>query len=509
MMLENRLFKKRPQFINRSYLFISTFVFCVLVVMLSISSVWGSSSPIPDSKIKAAIERSFSLDSAVYNRLVNVNTENGIVILSGQVDNLLTLERVVEIAQTVKGVKSVVNNMTVQPRQRQDYEIEFDLHNSFLRDPATETYEIRASVNNGEVSLTGKVDSYQEKVLAGKIAKGVNGVREINNRILVDFKNERFDQEIQADIKRRLEMDVWVFDETVEVQVEQGKVKLSGVVNSEKEKNRVRFDSWVSGVKGVDDTALKTNSWIRSDLYRKKQFKVLNEKEIEKTLNEALALDPRVNPFSIQVQVAGHTVTLEGEVDNLRARQSAEKTAANTVGVGVVKNNIQISIGEKRSLSDFELEREIEQAFERHLLIEKFDIDVKVENGRVFIYGEVDTQMDKARVEDQAAAFRGVEEINNHLSVRFSWPWKSDEDIRKDIENELFWSFLVDFDEIEVTVENGIAKLTGSVSNWKEVRAAVQNAFEGGAKKVKTLLKLGDRFVINMAFDYRYLDVDS
>jgi osmotically-inducible protein OsmY len=63
---------------------------------------------------------------------------------------------------------------------------------------------------------------------------------------------------------------------------------------------------------------------------------------------------------------------------------------------------------------------------------------------------------------------------------------KSDDRIEEDIESELFWSFFVDSDNVEVSVDDGIATLTGVVGSWQELKAAVENAFDGGAVGVRS-----------------------
>lgn len=50
--------------------------------------------------------------------------------------------------------------------------------------------------------------------------------------------------------------------------------------------------------------------------------------------------------------------------------------------------------------------------------------------------------------------------------------------------DDLFWSPYVDSHRVEVRVEAGQAVLKGRVTNRFVARAAVQNAFEGGAKTV-------------------------
>lgn len=69
-------------------------------------------------------------------------------------------------------------------------------------------------------------------------------------------------------------------------------------------------------------------------------------------------------------------------------------------------------------------------------------------------------------------------------------PAKSDQQIREDIESEYFWSPFVDGSTITVMVDNGMAILSGEVNTWSEHKAAVDNAFDGGATSVKSYLDI-------------------
>lgn len=67
---------------------------------------------------------------------------------------------------------------------------------------------------------------------------------------------------------------------------------------------------------------------------------------------------------------------------------------------------------------------------------------------------------------------------------------RSDAEIRADIKDQLAWSPFVDAERIIVTVEDGVATLTGSVVSWAAMDAATENAFEGGATWVRNRLEV-------------------
>ena len=73
----------------------------------------------------------------------------------------------------------------------------------------------------------------------------------------------------------------------------------------------------------------------------------------------------------------------------------------------------------------------------------------------------------------------------NHIPT---YPDKTDFRIKQNIKDELWWSPYVDLDDVTITVDKGVATLTGTVDSWLEYGAAQDNAYEGGAVYVDNQL---------------------
>jgi osmotically-inducible protein OsmY len=74
--------------------------------------------------------------------------------------------------------------------------------------------------------------------------------------------------------------------------------------------------------------------------------------------------------------------------------------------------------------------------------------------------------------------------VDNDLTVASTSPLKSDWEIAQD-KDELWRSPYVDSDQITVSVKDGVATLRGLVDSRAEQRAAIENAYEGGALSVR------------------------
>ena len=137
---------------------------------------------VDDTGITLAVERELTYDPAVTAARLNVSTMEGIVRLDGTSENILAKDRAERIAETVKGVRSVVNLIQVDPVERpSDGKTLENLEHALIMDPATDSYEVSATVEDGVVTLTRTVESWTEKNLCTRVAKGVRGVTAPSN----------------------------------------------------------------------------------------------------------------------------------------------------------------------------------------------------------------------------------------------------------------------------------------------------------------------------------------
>ena len=465
----------------------------VLTVALTFSLSVAAAPVIDDDQITAAIDGEFIFDDVVDSNVVDISTVDGVVTLSGTADSILTKERAAEIAANTVGVRAVVNRIEVRPRgELTDLELEQAVRGALLEDPATDSYEIDVTARDGEVTLTGTVQSWQERQLSELVAKSVAGVTGVSTDIQVDSAAERLDFEIEADVESRLANDVLVDDFLITVDVSDGVVTLGGTVGSLAEKNRAIRDAWVAGTSEVDGSGLDIEWWARDSMRRETAFTERTDAEIEEAVRDALIYDPRVLSYQPDVTVSDGTVTLSGTVDTLEAKRAAEADTRNVVGVWRVKNLLKVR--PPSLVSDADLEADLRSAFGSDPYLERWDIEVDASYGFVTLSGTVNTSFEKDRAERVAEGVPGVTAVLNRLDFDYRWTWKPDWEIEADIHDQLWWSPFVDADEVDVSVKHGVATLSGTVDTWAEWDAATENAFEGGAKDVRNELAVTYQF---------------
>jgi osmotically-inducible protein OsmY len=472
----------------------------LLGTVLVLNSLLAGAEPekIDDAEITMAVDGALMLDEMVSAHLLDVETRDGVVTLSGTVDNILARERAAKVAQTIRGVRSVINHIGVACIVKPDDSLREDISAALAEDPSTRPYDIAVRVDDGEVTLDGVVDSWDGKQIVAGVAKGVAGVREITNNIGIDYVITRPDDEIRDEVLRRLELDPYVYEGLIDVEVFAGEVTLEGTVGSAAERVQAAKDAWVTGVTGVESDGLEIRWWASDSLRRESRVIFVTDEEVKHAVEDALRFDTRTSEYDFDVNVQEHRVRLSGVTDNLIAKSAAGETAMNTTGVADVENLIKV-----RPEAGFEIEDltgNVKRALARDPLLERYNLTPIVRNQKVYLYGTVDTFCDRQRAVDVASRVWGVAAVKDNLKVNAAVDLKDDDRIKEDIESQLFWSVFVSGGNIEVSVEDGVATLTGSVYSWQELKAAIENAFDGGAVAVKSNLAILDL----PAYTHRY-----
>src|SRR5437868_9581480 len=73
----------------------------------------GCAKKLDDAKMSSEIQSKFSQDSGLASKQLTVQANNGVVTLSGSVDNAAQRDAAAQQAASVGGVKTVVNNLQI------------------------------------------------------------------------------------------------------------------------------------------------------------------------------------------------------------------------------------------------------------------------------------------------------------------------------------------------------------------------------------------------------------
>lgn len=158
-------------------------------------AMWSVACSQTDTGITSAIKSKLAADDEVKAYQIDVDTQDKIVTLSGTVDNARAKTRANEIAQSQKGVASVVDNINVtaagpgvspdSSSMTGDAALTAAVKTKFLADPDVAGLQIDVDSQDGVVTLSGEVKSQAEKDAAVRLARQTTGVRDVNDKLVV------------------------------------------------------------------------------------------------------------------------------------------------------------------------------------------------------------------------------------------------------------------------------------------------------------------------------------
>ena len=139
-------------------------------------------------RIILAIKAKFLRDNMLGGQSVDVHYHAGTVVLTGRVDSPAAKERAADLARRAEGVAWVVNRLVIDEPITSDRLIERRVQTRVARTPGLNALCIDARAHNGIVTLTGRAASFQQKDLAERITRSVDGVSAILNDIHVPLR---------------------------------------------------------------------------------------------------------------------------------------------------------------------------------------------------------------------------------------------------------------------------------------------------------------------------------
>jgi osmotically-inducible protein OsmY len=166
----------------------------------------------PDGWLTAKVQAKYFMDSEVKGRRINVDTNDGVVTLSGQVETAAERRQAVALAHNTEGVREVIDQLEVRPADAQRTSDDRDardargrdaddrrttgraiedgwittiVQSKFFLDRDIKGRDINVDTRAGVVTLSGEVDSQAEREAAQAIVEETEGVNRVVNRLVV------------------------------------------------------------------------------------------------------------------------------------------------------------------------------------------------------------------------------------------------------------------------------------------------------------------------------------
>ncbi|WP_047462167.1 BON domain-containing protein [Rhizobium rhizogenes] len=208
-----------------------------------------------DLEIRRDILDELEFDPSVDAANIGVSVENGVVTLSGHVKSYAEKMAADAIAQRVKGVRAIAEEIDVRWPERKkhaDDEIASRALDIIAWDTALPDGAIDVKVQRGWVTLSGQVRWHFQRMAAENAVKKLGGVLGVTNYLTIRQLVGMSD--IKDRIERALRRNAEIEADGIRVRVSESKVVLEGDVHAWNERHAAEQAAWsVPGVAVVEN----------------------------------------------------------------------------------------------------------------------------------------------------------------------------------------------------------------------------------------------------------------
>ena len=185
---------------------------------------------------------------------IGVAVKDGVVTLSGLVDNYYKKLAAEKTAKKVSGVKAIAEDIQVGVSpifSKSDTEIAKAVLDALKWHSAVKEEKIKVSVENGTVKLEGEVEWDYQRTSAKSAIANLNGVRSVLN--LITLKPKLTPSEVRNKISAAFHRHATIDADKISIEVVGGKVILKGNVRSFAEKEDAETAAWnAPGVTSIE-----------------------------------------------------------------------------------------------------------------------------------------------------------------------------------------------------------------------------------------------------------------
>ena len=192
---------------------------------------------------------------------------------------------------------------------------------------------------------------------------------------------------------------------------------------------------------------------------------------------EEIKWDPELRDVATEIGVAvsDGVVTLSGAVDTYWKKISAEKAAQRVAGVKVVACDVEVKVGSIGKRTDTEIAEAVRNALRWNSAVNEDKIEVKVDNGWVYLDGKVAWEYEKRNAQESVEDLVSVRGVTNNIVIETT-PIDT-KDIHRKIAAAYHRSATLDSSSIIIEPSDHKVTLRGKVRSWAEKKEAEKIAW--------------------------------
>ena len=197
-----------------------------------------------DSELQQAVLSELAWEPSVIAAHIGVTAISGIVSLTGHVETFAEKHAAAAAAQRVKGVEAVADNIEVRlafDAKRSDDDIAAAIVNRLEWDVSVARGALEVKVENGWVTLSGKVDWNFQRAAAVQDVQRLLGVTGVTNQITLKTGIDVV--QVHGDLTHALQRS-WSDARNITVTANGGTLRLTGSVRSPHDRDLAVATAW-------------------------------------------------------------------------------------------------------------------------------------------------------------------------------------------------------------------------------------------------------------------------
>jgi osmotically-inducible protein OsmY len=194
--------------------------------------------------------------------------------------------------------------------------------------------------------------------------------------------------------------------------------------------------------------------------------------ELRKDVMDEIRWTPQLRAIAAEFGVAAKdgVVTITGVVDSYWKKVAVEHAAQQVSGVKVVASDVEVRVGSSGKRTDNEIAHAVRSALRWSSALADEDVDVKVDDGWVYLQGKVDLRSQRDLIQNIVENLKGVTGVCNAIKLE---PRRVDTgQLKGKIAAAFRRSATLDSAAVRIHTEGGKVSLKGMVRSWAEKKEA-------------------------------------